>query len=238
MWGIFFGEFQCLPVSDCPAASCDSGVLARGSESTSLYSAILVQSPCHNFLSCGNKVQRNLFPKLELLPKDVFSKRTGAHLFPLVHTLMVNQAHNCKYRPFIYKECKLLKGYIQLWIWFLNANLWTLVFINRNKSFAIHLQPPVMTCLRIGHLSWEQRLQGPLFLCWGSKWESGAVGGRYQGIFERRGEKAVSCNGICDLARTWSSQHRKWMVSAHIKPSTKSGGIFLGAESTFQNHGK
>ena len=28
MWGIFFGEFQCLPVDDCAAASCDSGVLA------------------------------------------------------------------------------------------------------------------------------------------------------------------------------------------------------------------
>ena len=40
MWGIFFGEFQCLPVDDCPAASCDSGVLSRGSESTSFYSAI------------------------------------------------------------------------------------------------------------------------------------------------------------------------------------------------------
>ena len=42
MWDIFFGEFQCLPVDDCPAASCDPGVLARGSESTSFYSAILV----------------------------------------------------------------------------------------------------------------------------------------------------------------------------------------------------
>ena len=41
MWGIFFGEFQCLPVDDCPAASCDSGVLTRGSESMSFYSAIL-----------------------------------------------------------------------------------------------------------------------------------------------------------------------------------------------------
>ena len=45
MWGVFFGEFQCLPVDDCPAASCDSGVLARGSESTSFYSAILVPGP-------------------------------------------------------------------------------------------------------------------------------------------------------------------------------------------------
>ena len=44
MWGIFFGEFQCLPVDDCSAVSCDSGVLARGSESTSFYSAILNQS--------------------------------------------------------------------------------------------------------------------------------------------------------------------------------------------------
>ena len=41
----FFGEFQCLPVDDCPAASCDSGGLTRGSESTSFYSAVLVQGP-------------------------------------------------------------------------------------------------------------------------------------------------------------------------------------------------
>ena len=42
MWGIFFGEFQGLSVNDCSAVSCDSGVLTRGSESTSFYSAILV----------------------------------------------------------------------------------------------------------------------------------------------------------------------------------------------------
>ena len=42
MWGIFFREFQCLPVIDCPAACCDSGVLTRGSESTSFYFPILV----------------------------------------------------------------------------------------------------------------------------------------------------------------------------------------------------
>ena len=39
-WGIFFGEFQCLPVDDCSAVSFDSGALVRGSESTSFYSAI------------------------------------------------------------------------------------------------------------------------------------------------------------------------------------------------------
>ena len=44
MWGIFFGEFQCLPVNDCSAVSCDSGVLAKGSESMSFYSTILNQS--------------------------------------------------------------------------------------------------------------------------------------------------------------------------------------------------
>ena len=38
MWGIFFVEFQFLPVDDCSAVSCDSGVLVRGSESTSFYS--------------------------------------------------------------------------------------------------------------------------------------------------------------------------------------------------------
>ena len=42
MWGILLGEVQGLPVNDCPAASCDSGALARGSESTSFYSTILV----------------------------------------------------------------------------------------------------------------------------------------------------------------------------------------------------
>ena len=49
MWGIFFGEFQCLPVDDCPEASCDYCVLARGSESTSFYSAILVPPLVLNF---------------------------------------------------------------------------------------------------------------------------------------------------------------------------------------------
>ena len=47
MWGIFFGEFQCLPVNDCSAVSCDSDVLERGSESMSFYSAILNQSPIY-----------------------------------------------------------------------------------------------------------------------------------------------------------------------------------------------
>ena len=44
MWVIFFGEFQCLPVNDCAAVSCDSSVLKRESESMSFYSAILNQS--------------------------------------------------------------------------------------------------------------------------------------------------------------------------------------------------
>ena len=44
MWGIFFGEFQCLPVNDCLAVSCDSSALTRGSERTS-FSSILNQSP-------------------------------------------------------------------------------------------------------------------------------------------------------------------------------------------------
>ena len=41
---IFFGEFQCLPVDDRSAVSCDSGALARGNEHTSFYSAISNQS--------------------------------------------------------------------------------------------------------------------------------------------------------------------------------------------------
>ena len=31
LWGVFFGEFQCLPVDNCSTVSCNSGVLARGS---------------------------------------------------------------------------------------------------------------------------------------------------------------------------------------------------------------
>ena len=49
MWGIFFGEFQCLPVDYCPAASSDSGVLARWFESTSFDSTILVPFPFTHF---------------------------------------------------------------------------------------------------------------------------------------------------------------------------------------------
>ena len=30
MWGIFFGEFQCPPLDDCSAVSCDSGVSQEG----------------------------------------------------------------------------------------------------------------------------------------------------------------------------------------------------------------
>ena len=48
-WGILLGEVQCLPVDDCPAASCDSGALARGSENTSFYSAILVNPSCLSY---------------------------------------------------------------------------------------------------------------------------------------------------------------------------------------------
>ena len=42
---VFFREFHCLPVDDCSAVRCDSCALARGSEHTSFYSAILNQSP-------------------------------------------------------------------------------------------------------------------------------------------------------------------------------------------------
>ena len=56
LWGIFFCEFQYLPVNECPAVICDSSALLRGSEHTSFYSAILNQSTCsptffkqHNF---------------------------------------------------------------------------------------------------------------------------------------------------------------------------------------------
>ena len=55
MWGIFFGEFQCLPVDDCSAVSCDFGALTRGSERTSFYSAILNQSHTFSLLIVSSK---------------------------------------------------------------------------------------------------------------------------------------------------------------------------------------
>ena len=42
--GYCFGEFQCLPVDDCSAVSCDSSALTRGSQRTSFYCTILNQS--------------------------------------------------------------------------------------------------------------------------------------------------------------------------------------------------
>ena len=41
MWGIFFGEFQCLPDDDCSAVGCDSGALARGSLSSARMEVLL-----------------------------------------------------------------------------------------------------------------------------------------------------------------------------------------------------
>ena len=40
VWGISFGEFQCLPVDDCSGVHYDSAALARGSECMSSYSTI------------------------------------------------------------------------------------------------------------------------------------------------------------------------------------------------------
>ena len=83
MWGIFFGEFQCLPVDDCPAASCDSGVLARGSESMPFYSAILGSIPTCKILKWSYSAQLllsfysttcHLLDLAKLLVKDVCFK--------------------------------------------------------------------------------------------------------------------------------------------------------------------
>ena len=63
MWGIFFGE--CLPVNDCPAASCDSGVLTRESDSMSFYSTILLPPPRADFFKTVHV--RKVFPWVPLL---------------------------------------------------------------------------------------------------------------------------------------------------------------------------
>ena len=58
-WGILLGEVQCLPVDVCPAASCDSGSLTRGSESMCFYSAILV-NPLWLVSICARSFLTNL----------------------------------------------------------------------------------------------------------------------------------------------------------------------------------
>ena len=76
MWGIFFGEFQCLPVNDCSAVSCDSGVLTIGSESTSFYSAIWNQSPfvVLFFHSCTVNIEPVMF---YLQPAEIYFCSAG-----------------------------------------------------------------------------------------------------------------------------------------------------------------
>ena len=66
MWGIFFGEFQCLPVDDCSAVSCDSGALARGSECMSFYSILNchLEPICVSFLLIRTPVLLELGPTL------------------------------------------------------------------------------------------------------------------------------------------------------------------------------
>ena len=86
MWGIFFGELQRLPVDDCPAASCDSGVLARGSESTSFYSAILVPPP------------RTFLSETGILPENERYSEYKYNLVPLLWVLLRHQ----QFYPLLY----------------------------------------------------------------------------------------------------------------------------------------
>ena len=95
MSGIFFGEFQCLPVNDCSAVSCDSGALARGCECTSFYSAILNQSPTLYILnkvwykltldapcSCQSEFSnQGLYPSLVVFLSLLFCYKSSAILY-------------------------------------------------------------------------------------------------------------------------------------------------------------
>ena len=59
MLGIIFGDFQCLPVDDCSAVSCDTGALARGSEGMSFFSTVF---PISSYIS-SNIAYQNCFNK-------------------------------------------------------------------------------------------------------------------------------------------------------------------------------
>ena len=67
-WGILLGEVQGLPVNDCPADSCDSGALTRGSESTSFYSAILVNPPTEWVLLTADCISGFMLGDLHVIP--------------------------------------------------------------------------------------------------------------------------------------------------------------------------
>ena len=77
MWGTFFAEFQCFPVIDCSAVSCDSSALARGSERTSFYSTILIQSSLEGLLLIFSYI---LYQSLTVI---VLSARKRAKCFTL-----------------------------------------------------------------------------------------------------------------------------------------------------------
>ena len=79
MWGIFFGEFQFLPVNDCSAVNCDSGVLTRESESTYFYSAILNQS----LLSFWSSV----FVSFGYIPRTVFAGSDRCSIFNFLRNI-------------------------------------------------------------------------------------------------------------------------------------------------------
>ena len=65
--GYFFGEFQCLPVDDGSAVSCDAGAPARGSERTSLYSAILTAISFKALKVLESKIVKNNIKHLILV---------------------------------------------------------------------------------------------------------------------------------------------------------------------------
>lgn len=65
------------------------------------------------------------------------------------------------------------------------------------------------------------------------------MGGGDPGIFDRKGEKAISCNGVCDLgpgvgniANEWCQHRLSQTLNQHPQ------GIFLGVGGTSQSHGK
>ena len=87
MWGIFFGEFQCLPVNDCSAVSCDSGAPSTGSEHTSFYSAL-------NYILI--KPFKNCCMPLEEIPLVMLGRKEDPTTFShFTHPLHPKKYDNC-----------------------------------------------------------------------------------------------------------------------------------------------
>ena len=94
IWGIFFGEFQCLPVEDCSAVSCDSSALTRGSESTSFYFTILNKSVTGVFPHNVQCLQKPIWTFCDLFNQSSVSPSDFSQDFAIISNAIIDKSIN------------------------------------------------------------------------------------------------------------------------------------------------